>query len=299
MAGEAVTIEAPAKVNLSLRVRTPDATGLHLLLSLVQSFDCHDRLTAAPGDNDRLEFGEFDLPAGRDNLIWRAVDAFRAETGESRALSFRLEKRIPVAAGLAGGSADAAAALLAVASLSGLRRENLREIAATVGADVPFALQGGLAWMEGHGELLTAIRSSPPDYSLAVVVPPFGLDTPAVYQRWDRLGGPEGEAVVGKHLPPSLRAYEPFGNDLFPAALDLRPDLGDWRSDLSDQWERPVMLSGSGPSLFAYFADRTEASEAIALAPEEARSHLVLSPVSHGARVVENFDSVGEPTLPH
>ena len=177
-----------------------------------------------------------------------------------------------MAAGLAGGSADAAAALVAVEKLWHVPRSTSMTVAAGVGADVPFCLRGGFAWMEGHGERLTAIEPGPTDYALAVVVPPFELATAAVYRCWDRLGEPQGEAVDGKHLPPSLRTFGPFVNDLYPAAVDLRPELGDWQVELANRWERPVMLSGSGPALFAYFGDRSEASEAAGLGPAEARA---------------------------
>ena len=164
-------------------------------------------------------------------------------------------------------------------------------LAPRVGADVPFCLRGGFAWMEGHGERLTAIDDPPVDFAIAVVVPPFFLDTAAVYGRWDRMGEPNGQPVEGKHLPPPLRPFAPFSNDLFPAALDLRPELGDWQAELVDRWERPVMLSGSGPSLFGYFRDHGEATEAADLAPVEARGRFAASPVSFGVRLIERDSS--------
>lgn len=287
MNAEPLQVEAAAKVNLSLRVKGPDASGMHPLLSLVQSFDRCDRLSAVLADEDELEVGDVDLSAGRDNLVWRAVDALRTEIGDRRPISLVLSKRIPIAAGLAGGSADAAAALVAAALLLDVPRSTIMSLAAGVGADVPFCLQGGFAWMEGHGDRLTGIEQIPTDYALAVAVPPFALDTTAVYERWDRLGEPQGEAVDGKHLPPSLRTHGPLVNDLYPAALDLRPELGDWQAELVERWERPVMLSGSGPCLFAYFGDRVEATEAAGLGPTEARARFAASPVPFGARLID------------
>jgi len=281
---ELLRVEAPAKVNLSLRVKGSDDSGMHPLLSLVQSFDRCDRLSAALADEDELDVGDVDLPPGRDNLIWRAIEALRAETGDSRPLSFSLAKNIPIAAGLAGGSADAAAALMAASTLLNVSRPTIMDVAVRVSADVPFCIQGGFAWMEGHGDRLTAIQPVPTDYALAVVVPPFVLDTGTVYRRWDELGKPMGGAVDGKPLPPSLRPFGPLVNDLYPAALDLRPELGDWQAELVDRWERPVMLSGSGPSLFAYFRDRVEATEAAELGPAEARARFAASPVPFGAQ---------------
>ena len=285
METEPLVIEAAAKINLSLRVKGADASGMHPLWSLVQSFDRCDHLTAALAAEDELEVGEADVSSERDNLIWVAIDALRTQTGDRRPIAFSLSKRIPVAAGLGGGSADAAGALLAASVLLGLPGAAIVAPASQVGADVPFCLQGGFAWMEGYGERLTAIAGIPVDYALAVVVPPFTLDTGAVYRRWDRMTSPAGEAVDGKHLPPSLRGFGPFANDLYPAALDLRPELGDWQAELAGRWERPVMLSGSGPSLFAYFEDRDQATEAAELAPGEARARFAASPVPYGVRL--------------
>jgi 4-diphosphocytidyl-2-C-methyl-D-erythritol kinase len=290
MEGESVRVEAAAKVNLSLRVKGPDGSGMHPLLSLAQSLDCCDRLTATLAAEDDLDVGDVDLPSGRDNLIWRAIEVLRSETGDTRPIAMTLSKQIPIAAGLAGGSADAAAAIVAVSELLGFPGSITRAVAARVGADVPFCLQGGLAWMEGHGDRLTAVEKIPTGYALAVVVPPFELDTGAVYRHWDRLDEPRGDTIDGKHLPPSLRPMGPFVNDLYPAALDLRPDLGDWRAELTDRWARPVMLSGSGPGLFAYFEDRAEAAEAAGLASTDARARFAASPVLFGTRLLTGDD---------
>lgn len=287
LAAELVHAQAPAKVNLSLAVRSPDASGLHPLRSLVQTFDWCDELNVALADEDTLEMGDAQLPEGGDNLIWQAVEAVRRRSRDRRPFSIELTKRIPVAAGLAGGSADAAAALLAAGRLLGLPPTTAADLAPSIGGDVLFSLQGGFAWMEGHGEQLTALTPVPDDYALAVVVPPIWLTTATVYRRWDEMGGPAGDPIGERHLPPSLRPFAPLVNDLYPAALELQPDLGDWRAELADRWDRPVMLSGSGPSLFGYFADFDEAGEAVTAAPREARSSCAVRPIGDGARLVQ------------
>lgn len=286
MSSELLHVEAAAKVNLSLQIGQPDSSGLHPLRSLVVSIDRFDQLTAALADDDRLDVGDAQLSSDRDNLIWRAVDALRSETEDRRLFAFSLVKQIPIAAGLAGGSADAAAALLAASTLLGVSPATTREVAAGVGADVPYCLQGGLAWMEGYGERITPVGKGTAHFALAVAVPPFWLATAAVYKRWDALRGPRGTPVDSRHVPPRLREFAPFVNDLHPAAVDLRPELGDWMADLTDRWDRPVMLSGSGPSLFAYFRDRDEATEAAQLVPDEARDRFAAAPVAYGVRLV-------------
>lgn len=252
--------KAPAKLNLDLRVGRPDARGMHPLHSLVQEVDWCDLLTVEEGDEDRLEVTGADLPEGGDNLVWKAVEALRLSTRPP--LWIRLDKRIAVAAGLGGGSADAAATLRAVADLLRLDDEAVRAVAARVGADVPFFLVGGTARMEGYGEALTPLRPRE-GFCFGVAVPPFELSTSRVYRRWDELEGPAGEEIPARHLPPDLRDLGEVGNDLTPAALDLLPELGDWMEELADIWDRPVFMTGSGPACFAYFLDEDEATSAL------------------------------------
>lgn len=254
--------EAPAKVNLDLRVAAADATGRHPLHSLVQTIEWCDLLVMQIGDEDHLELaGAFtELPDGGDNLVWKAVEAL--DLTHRPPLHFRLDKHIAAAAGLGGGSADAAAALRAVAAELSIDDEVVRRAATGVGADVPLFLQGGTLVVEGYGERITPLAGLA-GFSLGVAVPPFELPTAEVFARWDALDRPVGDETESGALPPSLRSEGPFRNDLAPAALSLRPELGDWMADLSSRWERAVMMSGSGPACFAYFIDEDEAAAAV------------------------------------
>jgi 4-diphosphocytidyl-2-C-methyl-D-erythritol kinase len=268
-----LTYSAPAKINFSLLLRPVDARGYHPLRSLTQALEWGDTVEFDSEDEDRLEVVGADLPTDGSNLVWKAISAVG---GPRPRLAIRLTKRTPAAAGLGGGSSDAAAALRAIQELCRLRDEVIMEAAPRVGADVAFFLTGGTAWMEGYGERIT--RLDPLDgFAVAFVVPPFELPTPEVYGRWDRLGGPEGEEISGRRLPPALRSLGPIRNDLTPAAVDLRPELGDWMRDLSEMWGRPVALSGSGPSVFSWFSDEDEAAAAVAEAPTEARCAVATS----------------------
>jgi 4-diphosphocytidyl-2-C-methyl-D-erythritol kinase len=272
-------ITAFAKVNLSLQVRPIDRLGLHELRSLAQSIDLFDEVEVSPAEEDGFRVDSVEeVPADGGNLVWRAVEAVR---GSARfPVEVTLAKRIPVAAGFGGGSADAAAALLAAGGMLGLARESVVSLAPALGSDVPFCLIGGRLWIEGHGERLTEALMST-DFALAVAVPPFEMSTAAVYRRWDELGGPAGPEVGGRDLPPSLREHGPLSNDLAPAAMDLRPDLADWITDLATTWGRPVAMSGSGPSVFAFFADIEEAAHA-ADEVRGARASVAAAPVDRG-----------------
>jgi len=243
-------------------------------------------LTMDESDEDELAVFGAELPSGQDNLAWKAVEAVRQETGAAVPVSMRLTKRIPEAAGLGGGSADAALAAVSYAELIG-ETLDLDPVVGRVGADVTFCLHGGLRWMSGHGERLSDSLDSADDYWVVVAVPPFSLSTPAVYSTWDRLGEPEGFAVSGRDVPPSLRVHAPLINDLFPAARALEPELDDWRSELTQMWDREVLMSGSGPSLFAFFADEEEATEALAAAPRTVRGVFAAPPIASGAQLDE------------
>jgi len=275
--------EAFAKVNLSLRVRPGDGSGRHPLHSLAQSIDWADRvnLEDAAADSCRVTGP---VPGDQSNLAWRALSAVRAASARPAPVALSLEKRIPVAAGLGGGSADAAATLVLAAARFGLPPEGWAALAPGLGADVPFCLVGGTARVEGYGERITPLPAAA-GFFLAVVVPPFPVSTAEAYRRWDDLGGPEGPAVPQGDLPVALRGHGPLGNDLLPAARSLAPGLGDWLADLGRRWGRAVLMSGSGPALFSFFPSQAEAAEAAAAAGPEARAARACRPVAQGWQV--------------
>jgi 4-diphosphocytidyl-2-C-methyl-D-erythritol kinase len=257
LGGSVVTAyQAPAKLNLSLLVSPPTSDGYHPLQSLVQTVEWCDLLRV-----ERSEEGSDVLESDiEDNLVERAVSELR-KVSSVPPLAMRLEKEIPVAAGLGGGSSDAAAALVAAGDHAGLARSLLAEVASHVGADVPLFLTGGTLMMTGRGEQVLPVRPLR-DVVVAVVVPDFGLATEDVYQRWDALEGPEATPVPDDRLPPSLRGGMPMRNDLLPAALDLEPRLGDLMVDVGSLWGTPVCLTGTGSACFGYFAALDEAVDA-------------------------------------
>jgi 4-diphosphocytidyl-2-C-methyl-D-erythritol kinase len=276
-------LDAFAKVNLSLRVRPRDASGFHPLRSLARSVSWHDTVSLADAEEDGIEVrGDLEVPTDDTNLAWKAVASARQAAGGAVPQEVTLHKRIPAAAGMAGGSADAAAALVLAARRFGLDDASRDGLAAGLGADVPFCLTGGAVWMEGRGELLTPVPAEA-DFALAIAVPPFRLATADVYRRWDEMGEPEGPAIEGRDLPVSLRGHGRLGNDLTPAAVDLEEGLGDWIAGLRSRWGLPVAMTGSGPALFAYFPTRDEADHA-AQAVSGARAAAGCVPVGEGWR---------------
>ena len=272
MTGGAITEQAPAKVNLVLQVGPPRADGLHPLCSLFASLDLADFVTVeVAGSVDVVVCAGVE----GDNLAARALTAFRAAAPDAALPPLRvsIDKRIPVAAGMGGGSADAAAALRAANALAGkpLDPAALRRVGAGLGSDVPSQIEPRNAVVTGTGEGVEPVDL--PRLSLVLVPQQRGLSTAAVYAELDRLRA-AGEAGPRASLDPApLRglASAPVGhlaaaleNDLEVAVLQLRPELEDPLAALRDAGALAARITGSGPTAFGVFADH-DAGEAAAL----------------------------------
>ena len=252
-----IRYEAPAKLNLSLLVQPGRPDGYHPLHSVVQTVEWCDSLEVVASVEDSFEVSEPGLE-GPDNLVWKAVEAQRA-VHDVPPLSVRLSKEIPSGSGLGGGSSDAAAALFAISLMIGVQPDF--QMAAEIGADVALFLEGGTQLMTGIGDRLERLDHLE-DFAVAIAVPDFELSTPAVYTKWDALGGPVGHLVPSNDLPGSLREHGPIRNDLLPAALAVEERLGDFMSDLERAWGRTASLTGSGSACFGYFQSLDEATAA-------------------------------------
>jgi 4-diphosphocytidyl-2-C-methyl-D-erythritol kinase len=261
---------AYAKLNLVLHVGAPRDDGLHPICSLMASIDLADELTAAPrqsGEDSVIAPG-----VEGDNLAARALAEFRSRAGgELPALELRIDKRIPVAAGLGGGSADAAAALRIANELAQrpLDARELLRLAADLGSDVPSQLEPRHALVQGVGERIEPLELPA---LVAVLVPdPEGLSTASVYAELDRLGGirasldPEPLRALAAAAPAELAAG--LENDLQQATLSLRPELSARLDSLRSAGALGAAVSGSGPTCFGLFADRGAAEEAAAAIP--------------------------------
>ena len=286
-----LSLRAPAKVNLTLRVGPPEG-GYHPLDSIVQAIP-GDVLHAAPADRDSLEVtgphGE-GLEADGSNLVLRALDALRAAGHDVPGVGVVLEKVIPPAAGLGGGSGDAAAALVAAQTLFDLDAD-LVEVGATVGSDVPALVRGGTVHMTGRGEVVEPFPFVG-RFGILAFVPSFGLGTADVYRRFDALGFPRGHEVF--LVPSALEDLIPLQNDLTPAAESLDPRVTKHLAVLSSAIGRPALLSGSGSAMFGCFPTIGEAQ----LAAELARP--TLEELDPGFRLLEAFEpmSTGPVEIP-
>ena len=261
---------AYAKLNLVLHVGPPREDGLHPICSLMASIDLADELTAIPRESGGDMVDSPGVPG--ENLAARALAEFRARVGvDLPPLELRIDKRIPVAAGLGGGSADAAAALRIANELTGrpLGHEELLLLASDLGSDVPSQVDPRHALVQGVGERIEPLKLPK---LVAVLVPDrAGLSTAAVYAELDRIGGtradldPEPLRALAAAPPVELAAA--LENDLQQAALSLRPDLEQRVEELRAAGALSAAVSGSGPTCFGLFRDRAAADDAAASIP--------------------------------
>ncbi len=319
-----VRVSAPAKVNLFLAVRGTRPDGYHELTTVLQTVDLHDeiraRLLGTPWARQhpaarqlmrlslRHDAGP-DVPVDRSNLIIQAATVLLEQLGVTHdacdepcddaddrvpRTEITLVKRIPVAAGMAGGSTDAAATLIALDRLWGaeLGPEALHATAAQLGADVPFCLTGGTALATGTGADTARVLARATFHWVVCVADGGGLSTPAVYRAYDELDLPPS-LVEPDVVLQALRTGDPtllasgIHNDLEAAALSLRPELADGLESLRSAGALRATVSGSGPTLIGLAADR-EHADAIAerVSSGFSRVHVVSSPVG-GPRVTE------------
>ncbi|MFZ5451776.1 MAG: 4-(cytidine 5'-diphospho)-2-C-methyl-D-erythritol kinase [Thermodesulfobacteriota bacterium] len=252
----------PAKVNLYLRVLGRRADGYHDLLSIMQPLSLADELTVSttpPGIF--LDCDQPEIPRGPGNLIWQAALEFQRATGRRLGVHFGLKKRIPVAAGLGGGSSDAAGALLALNALAGepLKAGLLHDLAGKLGADVPFFLGAGPAVARGIGTELTPVAL--PAYWYLLLNPGVRVSTRWVYESLD-LRALKGYKILGERDWNPEQPGTWVHNDLESVTVKQHPQLQDWLKTLGRLGALARGMSGSGPTLFGLFPTLAAARQA-------------------------------------
>jgi 4-diphosphocytidyl-2-C-methyl-D-erythritol kinase len=296
-----VTVRVPAKVNLQLVVGSERSDGFHDVATVYQAVSVFDDVTALPGDHLTVSIegeGADVVPTDDSNLVLVAARALADHLGIEPHAHLHVHKAIPVAAGMAGGSADAAGALLALDRLwdARLDRDDLVEIAAAVGSDVPFALVGHTAMGLGRGEKLTPVLARG-HFHWVFAFAEEGLPTPAVYAELDRLraGSVLPEPRVSDPLMSALRAGNAIslgsalGNDLQRAAVSLRPGLA-MTLDVGDEYGAlGTVVSGSGPTCAFLARDDEHALDLAVALTASGTCRTVTSAVGPvgGARVVD------------
>ena len=299
-----VRVEAPGKVNLFLSAGAPGPDGYHPLTTVFQAVRLIETVTARRQSAQNhgtvtltLEEPDAAVPIDASNLAVRAADLLAEVTGVNEGVGLLLRKRVPVAGGMAGGSADAAATLVACNALWGtnLPLPELSALASRLGADVPFPLTGATAVGHGRGDLVTPIMTRG-SYHWVFALAEQGLSTPAVFRRFDVLPGAGEPAVrdIPEALTAALRAgdvralADSLHNDLQAAAIDLRPELARVISVAEEAGALRAIVSGSGPTIAALVEDAGSAqrvSRALKASGQVADVLRADAPVA-GARVV-------------
>lgn len=269
-------LPARAKINLTLEVLSRRPDGYHEIRTVLQALELHDLITIEPGPEIAVLSLHPEVPGGPANLAYKAALALREKVGgEPGGARIFIEKRIPLAAGLAGGSADAAATLQGLNELwgLGLEREELLQVAARIGSDVPFCLDGITALATGRGEILHPLPPLPPLY-VVLANPGFGVATSWAYAEFDRGVKAPGEETAGK-ISPSLALVEVLKkgrlselgallyNDLAGVVSRRYPLIAELKDRLKSAGALGVEMSGSGPTVFGLFQEESRARQAM------------------------------------
>ncbi len=268
--------KANAKINLGLDVLRRREDGYHEVKMIMQMVDLSDILTFESRDDEEIHImtNSGKLPCDENNLIYKAAMVLFAETGKKIGVDIYLEKRIPIAAGMAGGSTDAAATFLALNEMLGspLSKEKLQEISVKVGADVPYCIMGGTALSEGIGEVLTPLPS-PPQVHLLIAKPDADVSTAFVYKnlRLDTLEKhPDIDGMKKAIEDGDLQGIASrMENVLETVTIPAYPLIGQIKEVCKQEGAMNALMSGSGPTVFAMYTDKEKAENAAKRIREE------------------------------
>jgi 4-diphosphocytidyl-2-C-methyl-D-erythritol kinase len=269
---------APAKINLFLRVLRKRTDGYHDIVSLMQKITLYDELTFLPLPNGIiLKCPNSNLPVSEDNLIFRAAKAIFSYTGFESGIEIILMKNIPIAAGLGGGSSDAATTLLALNEMFKfrLKKAELMKLGAELGADVPFFIFGNSAFATGIGDKLKDAKNLP-KLNIVLINPCFSLPTKMVYEKLNL-------RLTKKRINYSIPRFFAVGdiiremhNDLETVSLRMHPELTEIKQLLLRHGAQGAMMSGSGPTVFGIFTDENTAKKAAGAINKVSSQWLVL-----------------------
>lgn len=259
---ESIRLKARAKINLGLDVLRKREDGYHDVRMVMQTIGIYDRLiiTRIPEEDIRIKSNLFFLPVNENNLIYKAAKLLKDSSGFAGGVEIDLNKFIPVSAGLAGGSTDAASTLFGLNRLFdlGLSTKELMELGVSIGADVPYCVMRGTALAEGIGEKLTALPPLPRCWIL-IAKPPINVSTKLVYESLDMNGvdrHPELDGLIDAIKRQDINGVcSLMGNVLENVTVPLYPVIESIKNDMMDNGAINAMMSGSGPTVFGIFPD--------------------------------------------
>lgn len=259
---ESIRLKARAKINLGLDVLRKREDGYHDVRMVMQTIGIYDRLiiTRIPEEDIRIKSNLFFLPVNENNLIYKAAKLLKDRCGFAGGVEIDLNKFIPVSAGLAGGSTDAASTLFGINRLFdlGLSTKDLMELGVSIGADVPYCVMRGTALAEGIGEKLTALPPLPRCWIL-IAKPPINVSTKLVYESLDMNGvdrHPDIDGLIDAIKRQDINGVcSLMGNVLENVTVPLYPVIESIKNDMMDNGAINAMMSGSGPTVFGIFPD--------------------------------------------
>lgn len=262
--------KAYAKINLTLDIKGKREDGYHLIETVMQTISLYDLILIRPAAKAgvQLRCNLPYVPCDSRNIAWKAADAFYKLTGRREHIVIELQKRIPVGAGMAGGSTDAAMVLrlLNRRYRSPLTEEQLYALGLSLGADVPFCLMGGCAVATGIGEQLTAVKGMPKECFLVVCKPRFSISTAQLYQRMDAVEPsvhPDAATMIGALETGDLKKIAAqMGNAMEAAAIPEKPQIAEIRDKLLANGALGAMMTGSGSAVYGIFSSKKQAEAA-------------------------------------
>ncbi|GIW47602.1 MAG: 4-diphosphocytidyl-2-C-methyl-D-erythritol kinase [Deltaproteobacteria bacterium] len=261
---KSITLLSPAKINLTLDVLWKRPDGYHEIVSVMQPVSVFDevRVSIEEGEGIEVESRELRIMDVRDNLAWKAADLFLRECGEkNKRVNVNIRKRIPVGAGLGGGSSNAAAVLVGLNRLlRAFGEDELIRMSASIGADVAFFIHSRSAIACGIGEKITLLRNFP-NFYYVIVNPGFEVSTKEIYKLWDKIG--KVRSLDDLKLEDTIHLFKrgefPLSNSLEEVAVSLYPEIRELKEVLENMGAGAVSMTGSGPSVFGVFKDSQSA----------------------------------------
>lgn len=272
-----IRLKARAKINLTLDVTGKREDGYHLLETIMQTVALYDGIYMKKLEKPeiKLKTNLPWLPVDGRNLAWKAAELMRETFGITAGVLIEIDKRIPVAAGLAGGSADCAAVLVGMNRLFDLRlsESKLEELAGRLGSDIPYCVRRGTVLCEGVGEILTNLPYPCPDCYVVLAKLPVSVSTASVYQklRWQEIGNHPDTKAMAKAIEEKdvVKMGGLLCNVLETVTIGLHPRIGEIKKRLIELGAAGALMSGSGPTVFALFTEREKARKAAALVKRE------------------------------
>ncbi len=290
-----VVVKAPAKINLTLDITGKRDDGYHLMKMVMQSVDLYDTISLKKQDYISLTCDRKGVPEDDKNLAWRAAEAFFAHNnmGEEYGVEIIINKVIPMEAGLAGGSADAAGVLCGLNKLyeTNLSTKELCELGLTIGADVPFCIVGATAVAEGIGEILTPVPPMP-DCSIVIAKPSEGMNTAECFKRFDSItvkNRPDADAVISAVINSDIEEMAKGMYNVLEEVSTLE-EINTIKKDMFEHGALHAMMTGSGTAVFGIFDNRSKAKKCLKHLMGYAASVFLSRPCDHGPVILNDED---------